>query len=260
MSLDADAAGQVVLLDQVNQRALLLPPGGPTRIIAAPRTAQEVLLSTGELWFLDRLVAKTAVRVSPQSGAVLDKVSLSRPDIEEPGGITALVGHDGALWAELEHTRLVRLATLGGKPAPTATLAGRPTLDGKLLLRGLRVPPRDVAVAGRALDAAPQTAPTLALQTTFELQVAQVLELAGDASGRIWLAADTVALADDGRPTKVQREVAVWNADGTLRGRTQLCAPDGPEETLRPVRLGANGKLYALCVQASGATLQEVAP
>lgn len=258
MALDADAQGRVFVLDQVNARVLRLDPDGSSHSLPAPRTAQELLAGPSGVWLLDRLVGRTARRIDAETGKELGHVGLAQPQLDEPGGITALLGHDGALWAEFEHTRLIRLGGLNGATLPPSTLAGRPGLDARRVLRALRTGPGQVAIAGRAVDAPDDAAPNLTLQAEFPLPVWQVLELAGDQAGRTWLVVDAVAFDAQDQPAQRRRIVRVWNADGSPRAEADLCTPDGPEETLRPVRLGANGRLYALCLRSDGATVQEV--
>ena len=258
MAIDADAQGRVFVLDQVNARVLRLDADGTLHSVGAPRAAQELLAGPSGVWLLDRLVGLTALRVDTETGKELGHLGLTQPQLDEPGGITALIGHDGGLWAEFEHTRLIRLGGLDGATLAPASLAGRPGLDARRLLRALRTAPGQVAITGRALEAPDSTAPNLTLQAEFPLPVWQVLELAGDQQGRVWLVVDAVAFDAQDKPAQRRRIVRVWNADGAPRAAAELCTPDGPEETLRPVRLGANGRLYALCVRSDGATVQEV--
>ncbi len=255
MSLDADAAGQVWLLDQVNQRLVRLGRQGQWHQIAAPRTAQELAIDDqGQPWVLDRLVGKQLLRLDAQSGAQLQHISLQAPD-QEPWLITALQIHGGGLYAEYEHSELRRLTGSGA-----SVLQGRPTRDQQWLLKALRVPPDRVAVAGRAAGEAADAAPGLAIQTQFDKPVAQLVELAAVEAQRIWLVADLVQLDPEGRPSARYRQAVVLDSAGTVVLRRDLCAPYGPEEQLRSARLGRDGHLYNLCLGATGATIEEVLP
>lgn len=255
MSLDADAAGQVWVLDQVNERLVRLGRQGQWHQIAAPRTAQELAVDDqGQVWVLDRLVGKQLVRLDGQSGAQLNHVSLEGPG-QDPWLITALQVHGGALYAEYEHSELRRLVGSG----PT-TLQGRPTRDQRWLLKALRIPPDRVAVAGRAPGAAIDAVPGLAIQTQFSMPVAQLVELGAVEPERIWLVADLVQLGVDDQPIARQRQAVVLDSAGQVVQRRDLCVPYGPEEQLRSARLGRDGHLYNLCLGATGVTVQEVLP
>lgn len=272
MSLDVDAEGRLWLLDQVNARVLRLVEGQPTVALKASRTAQELVVGADRVWLLDRLVARQAVALEPSSGKTLASVALNRSDIGEPGALTALQLVDGALWAEVGHAHWQRLADAAGQPTVPARIEGRLSARGDLVLRALRVPTaagsangRDVftgraVVTGKAAAAGTDAPPVWSAEATFELPVHALEELAGDSQGRVWLVADLVRIDAADQPLERRRVAVVWGADGRELARVELCAPDGPEETLRSARLGHDGKLYNLCVRQAGVTVQEVAP
>lgn len=266
MSLDVDASGQIFLLDQVHARVLRLTEGQPPLALPVSRTAQELALAPGRLWWLDRLVTKQAVAIDPASGRVLATVPLGRTDIAEPGALTALQVIEGGLWAEVGHEHWQRLADAAGQLTPPARLEGRLTADGAMLLRALRVPTPPggqrgrAVVTGRARNAAGDVAPMWMAEAQFDMPVHALEELAGDNSARVWLVADLVRTDAADRPIERKRMAVVWGSDGRELARAELCAPDGPEETLRSARLGQDGKLYNVCVQQQGVTVQEVAP
>jgi hypothetical protein len=264
MSLDAGVDGAVWLLDQVNARALrLTAPADPkaAAMVQVPRTAQDLAVAPdGGVWVMDRLVGQEVRKLDPRSGRVLATASLLRPNLTEPGVVTALSLHQGAVWAELEHTRLVRLAGMDGGTLQPAEIPGRPTADGRWLLQALRVPPDKVVVTGRSPTAGAETPAGLALEVQFPLPIWAIVELAGDSQGRIWLVADLVRLDASDKPAEQRRMAVVWRADGTELARVELCAPQGPEETLRSARVGANGRLYNLCVRPEGERVEEVTP
>lgn len=255
MSLDADATGQVWILDQVNERLVRLGRQGQWHQVPAPRTAQELAIDEeGQLWVLDRLVGKQLLRLDAQTGAQLQHISLEGAG-QDPWLITALQFHHGSLYGEYEHSDLRRLTGTGA-----ALLQGRPTRDQGWLLKALRVPPDRVALAGRAPGDQAHDPPGLALQTQFPLPVAQLLELGAVDSGHLWLVADLVQLGDDGRPKERLRQAVVLDAAGKVLQRRDLCASYGPEEQLRSARLGRDGHLYNLCLTETGASIQEVLP
>jgi hypothetical protein len=266
MSLDADAKGGLWLLDQVNARVLRLVEGQPTVALKASRTAQELAVGTDRVWLLDRLVARQAVALEASSGKTLATVALNRPDIGEPGALTALQLIDGALWTEVGHEHWQRLADAVGQPTPPARIEGRLGARGDRVLRALRVPTAAGSASGRAVvtgkaaAAGADAPPVWSAEATFDLPVHALEELAGDNQGRVWLVADLVRADAADQPLERRRVAVVWGADGRELGRVELCAPDGPEETLRSARLGQDGKLYNLCVRRDGVTVQEVAP
>lgn len=256
MAFDVDLEGNLWMLDQVNQRLLVLDGKGGSRSLPVGRTVQDVLVdAVGAVWTLDRLVAKNVTQRDSQSGAVLQTVALASAKIVEGGMTTGLFVQNGSVFVELEHTALRRVA---GTPAPD--LRNRPTADGKWLLAALRVPPDKVAVAGRSPTAGEDQAPGLALQGQFKTPVAQIVELAGDLGGRVWLAADLVQVGPDDKPLSIKREALAWNADGQVVAHVELCAPLGPEEQFRTVRVKPGGSLYNMCRGPSGVVVERWAP
>lgn len=255
MALDADSAGRVWILDQVNQRLVRIDRQGGWHAIPASRTAQELAVDgPGQLWLLDRLVARQVQRLDAETGAVLQTVSLAGP-ADEPWLITALQVDAGVLWAEYEHSALRPLGGPGLAP-----LDGRPTGDRRWLLKALRVPPDRAVLAGRSPGAAADEAPGLTIQVAFAWPVQQLIEIGGQRGDRLWLVADLVELAGDGAPLQRRREALLFDDAGRELRRHGLCAGDGPEEQLRSARVGRDGHLYSLCLRDQGAVLEEVAP
>ncbi len=252
MALDIDALGRVVILDQVNQRLLLTSRDGSVTQLPAPRTAQDLLVTGEHVWLLDRLVDKQLQRIDLTSGAVLQTLKLQ--GIEEPGAISALWAQHDDLYTEVGHVTMQRLASLQGLPRAPKAVAGRLSPDGSLVLTAARHLPDRVTVVVRKAADAPDAVPLRSLEAVLPLPVAQIVELATDAMGRIWLVAD---LGDD----KVQRrQVLMWPVDSNDAVRGELAAWHGPEEAFRPARIAPNGHLFALGLSSDGMTLQEVAP
>ncbi len=252
MALDVDAQGSVYILDQVNERVLITRRDGTLAQVPAPRTAQDLLVATPQLWLLDRLVGRELQRVDLSNGALLQTLPLTA--VAEPGTISALWAHAGDLYAELGHSELVRLAQLQGASRPQLSVFGRPTPDGLRRLTAARVVPNQVTVQVRRLSDADDAPPVRALQATLPSDVQQIVELAADAIGRIWLVVD---LGDAAHPV---RQALMWEADFSDPRRADLAPWRGPEETLRPARLAPSGHLFALGLTADGLSLQEVAP
>ncbi len=255
MALDVGADGKVWLLDQVNARILVLGLGQPPRSIPASRTAQDLILDgNSQPWTLDRLVDRQVRRLDPLTGAVTQTLDLATAGVAEPGLSTALWLHEGALWLEMENTRLVPLQ------AKATAKQGRPSRDGKWVLSALRVPPDKVAVAGRGVDQGDAEAPRLALQHQFELPLFSIADLDSDAAGRVWLTADLVRFGPDDRPLDRKRNAIAWTPGGKIAAQVELCAPVGAEEQFRTVRITAAGEVFNLCRGPAGVVVERWAP
>ncbi|MSQ81818.1 MAG: hypothetical protein EXR77_02745 [Myxococcales bacterium] len=256
MAFDGDGQGRVWLLDQVNQRILVLQVGQTTRVIPASRTAQDIAITaSGQPWVLDRLVDRNVQLLDPVTGAVQKTLSLTEATITESGLSSALWQHAGKLWLEMENTYLIALDDLAHPK-----LMGRPSRDGKWLLSALRVPPDKVAVAGNAVGQSATEAPKLALQAEFPLPVWAIAELDSDASGRVWIVADLVKFGPDDRPVDRKRQAVAWKEDGKVAARLDLCAPVGAEEQFRTARVLADGTLLNLCRGPQGIVIERFAP
>ena len=256
MAIDGDAQGRVWLLDQVNQRILIVQAGQTTRVIPASRTAQDIAIAaSGQPWLLDRLVGRNVQLLDPLTGAVQKTLSLTDATITESGLSSALWQHAGKLWLEMENTYLIAL----DDPAHPK-LTGRPSRDGKWLLTALRVPPDKVAVAGNAVGQSATEAPKLALQADFPLPVWAIAELDSDATGRVWIVADLVKLGPDDRPVDRKRQAVAWKEDGKVVARIEVCAPVGAEEQFRTARVLADGSLLNLCRGPQGIVIERFAP
>jgi len=265
-TLAADARGRVWILDQVNARVQVFVPGARRpQVIPLPADTFQDLAPDGRggVAVLDRLVSRTISFVSA-SGQVERTLSVEGPGIPEGGGVTALFRHDDGWWLEYDHARVVRVAGSDGSPDTLRpALLGRLSPDGSRLfvasvaggavtlgVRDGRSPPGPERSFARVVFDVPRGARPLVT----------LLALEPDARGRVWLAAAVAAQAP--RPSEAllqdDVEVRLLGPDGAVAGRARLPAPEGPEEMLRPVRLGEDGALYQLACEAAGAVVRRV--
>jgi len=249
MALDADQNGRVCVLDQVNARAQCLMSDGTWQQIAASRTAQDLAIAAdGSLLTLDRLVAHNVQKISNQA-KLLNTWPL---DPQQAPLTTALFERQGQPWIELEHQDVQSVA-----PTPVVQ-RGRLTADGRWLLLGLKVPPNQVAITGQAPTGPADSAPSQTLLVQFKLPVWQIVELAGDAQGHIWLVVDLVQLDAQDMPVQRLRQAVIFDEQNREIARYDLCSPDGAQEQFRTAKLGGNGHLYSMCLQTNGLHVQEV--
>ena len=83
-----------------------------------------------------------------------------------------------------------------------------------------------------------------------------------DGRGHVFLAVDLLREQPES-PFKVLEEravIVVLSTSGAELGRAEWPPLAGPEEQLRPVRLGADGALYQLRCEPQGATLRRFRP
>lgn len=123
----------------------------------------------------------------------------------------------GQPWVELEHRDVQ--AVIPGGPVQH----GRLGADGHWLLSALKVPPNQVAVVGQAPAATKDSPPSQTLMAAFKLPVWQVVELAGDAQGRIWLVVDLVQLDAKDMPVQRMRQAVILMRKA-LKWRATTCA------------------------------------
>lgn len=256
MALDADQNGRVCVLDQVNARVQCLLADGTWQQIAVSRTAQDLAIAAdGALLTLDRLVAHNVQKISNQA-KLLNTWPL---DPQQAPLTTALFERQSQPWIELEHRDVQSVG-----PTPVVQ-QGRLTADGRWLLLGLKVPPNQVAITGQVPKITPQvptpaqeSPPGQTLLAAFKLPVWQIVELAGDTKGHLWLVVDLVQLDAKDMPVQRLRQAVIFDDQTREIARYDLCVPDGPQEQFRTAKLGGNGHLYSMCLQSNGLHVQEV--
>jgi len=263
MSFAVDASGQAYVLDQVNSRLQIFKPGrAPRAIPLANDGYQDIALTArDEVALLDRLVTKSVDFVDEQ-GRVRSSVPLTGKGIDEPGAVTGMFVQDDGVWVEVEHTRLVRVATPDGKPDPERpTVIGRFSYDGTLLLTAAKDGDSAAVVITRPVTAPATEAGTLLARVPFAQRLSHLLALDSDLNGRVFLGVYLIQPKDDGSGEVIAFEqVVVLGRDGKELSRIALPPHTGPEETFRRISVDSDGTVYQLGFDESGATLRGFTP
>lgn len=260
MSFVVDRQGRAIVLDQVNARVQVFDPQGEPRVVPLPAdTFQDVALDgRGRVVALDRLGAKSVAFVEP-SGAVASEVAIEGTGIAEAGLVTALEQRDDGTWLEVQHQHWVRVADADGRPDATRPrVEGRLTADGKHVLRASKSGASAVWVVTKSGDETPR--PLVRVQ--FDLPVAFITALEPLPDGRIVLGVHLMREADAPPFAVVEEreEVVILGFAGDELSRIALPASTGPEESLRRLRVGADGAIYHLSFDDGGATLRRLRP
>jgi hypothetical protein len=255
MSFVVDKEGTPFVLDQVNARIEVLPAGQPPRLLPLPRdTFQDLALDgAGGYVLLDRL-GSASVAFMNGAGSITHEVPLAGPGVPEGGAVTALVHREDGTWVEVAHESLVRIADERGEPDPLRpSVSGRFTADGQSRIRAAVVGPTTAVLHGTPIAPGPQEP---ALRIDFPLPIAELSALESDAAGRRYLGASL--LRERAVPPfdilDSAEMVVVIAPDGRESSRISLAPSTGPEEQFRPIRMGADGRLYQLsCTERGGA-------
>jgi len=259
MSFAADASGQVYVLDQVNSRLQIFKPGRAPRVIPLANDGYQdiALTSRDQVVLLDRLVSRSVDFIDDQ-GRVLSSVPLVGKGIDETGNVTSVFAHDDGIWVEVEHTRLVRVATDDGKPDPERPITiGRFSSDGTLLLSAAKDGDSAAVVITRPVADGTSPVGTLLARVSFRQRLSHLLALESDLAGRIYIGAYLIEPKDDGSGEVVAFEqVVVIGRDGRELARIALPPHTGPEETFRRIAVDPDGTVYQLGLDDSGATLR----
>jgi hypothetical protein len=260
MSFAVDAGGVIHALDTVNGRVTTLAEGKTSRAIPLPSdTIDDLdLLDDGGYLALDRHIARAVHVLSPE-GKERGRIELRGAEIPEPGLVTALFARPDGVWVEVEHRRLVRVGDAAGLPVlERAVVAGRFAADGKGTLVASRLPPDRV----RVLRLTPSLEGRPLAEPTFPLPVAMITALEGLPGGGAALA--VILHRDSAAPphaTEEARHLLVGlGPGGDEQWRAELPPDEGPEENLRPVRLGRDGALYGMVFRGVGVEFWKVQP
>jgi hypothetical protein len=263
MALVVDAAGWLVILDQVNARLARFDASGRAlpAIPLPSETIQDVAQDPrGGYVLLDRLVERAVLFVDAD-GRPRGRVELEGRGVAEGGGVTGLfVGRDGT-WVEYEHAALVRVALPSGEPDPERrVLDGRRTQGGTLVraardARGFAV----VSVFGEPgrARAAPGTGAYL-VKVDFGAPVTQLIDVAGTSAGQVLVVAQLETESTEAPYAVASRSIglALLDRAGAPIARGELPPPEIPDEQLRPIALGPEGAVYQLHVGREGATIR----
>lgn len=255
MAFRVTEKGDLIVLDQVNGRIQVYRDGQPIRSIPIPANTYHdfALGADGRIAALDRFSRDEVVFLS-ESGRAEGRVRLLGPEIPEGGLATGIFSRPDGTWVEVEHDRLVRVADSQGRPIEDrSVMPGRPSADGRWLLRALREGPNAAVVLVRPMDS-PDGVPVLLARVEFPLPVLQLTALESDSAGRVYLAA-AIARFDESDPARVLEEyepVVVLSPEGTELGRAVFPPRTLPEETLVPVRVAPDGVIYQMAFTESG--------
>jgi hypothetical protein len=257
MSFVVDERGSAFVLDQVNGRVEVFEPGGSVRSIPLPSdTFQDVALAKNDtLAVLDRLTTGSVAYVDETTGRVTHEIALAGKGVPEGGDVTALFQRDDGTWVEVKHQNLVRIADGDGNPLDEREIVqGRFSSNG--ILRASKSGERALFVTEK-----PEGRPAVALaKVGFELPLWQILSLDTDRHGRIYVGA---SLQEESSVPpfdllRAEEVVVVLEANGAELGRVTLPRNAGPEESFRRISVGADGAVYHLAFEETGATLRKV--
>jgi hypothetical protein len=248
MALAVGARGEVLVLDQVNHRVQRFSDGKLAATIAlAGDTAQDLALApSGRVALLDRLGDRT-LRVYDGAGRLENELALAG----DPGAATGVFADGDGVYVERDHATVARVAAADGrKDDSDASLAGRPTRDGRLLVRAALSGPASATVI--ATDRA-SGAEAWRADVGFGARVLSLVLLDSDARGTVYVAADD---GDEARaaPYAIANErVEVVRLDGGApAGRIALPPPPTADESFRPLTVGDDGAIYAMVAADSG--------
>jgi hypothetical protein len=250
----AAAGDELTVVDQVNRRMLRWKGGQALPPIAlGGDQAQDLARAPGgRTLALDRLAEKN-VQIYGPDGQRVNELPLAGPGIAREGLVTGVFADDHGIYVEREHGALLRIADASGNADPERPLlAGRPSRDGRLLLRAeledgegrVRVDAFDRSTGARRWSA----------PLAFGAFILQILMLDSDPEGRVYLAAD-VGREGELPPYPILDEtVAVVRLDaaGAFDGRIDLPASATGDEMLRPLAVDDGGDVLALAPSEDG--------
>jgi hypothetical protein len=259
MSLTVDARGNVLVLDQVNQRLVRFGPDGqPAGTVRVDlRAAQDVATAAdGTMAVLDRLGDRTVALLGPD-GRERGRLPLEGANVPEGGGVTAVVVDGEDVYVEREHGPLVRIGdTAGRADEEREEIPGRPTRDGQSYINAGLVDP----AAGRVLVNSVER-PSKRHRFTRVMQIGLVVSgivlLDTDRAGTIYLGVLGHSANDTSEnPTPGVRLLCLDPLQGSVLGAASLPANTTPEETFRDFSvLDEGGVMYAER-SAEGVTLR----
>ncbi len=244
--------GSVAVLDTQNRRVQRFAGGRLVSSFALATGAAQDLAVTpdGRLVSLDRLAAATVTLHGPD-GTTTGTGRLVGGPITEGGAVTAVFADAQGVYVEREHREVVRVLDAAGREdAARPTLWGRPSRDGRQLLRAA-IDDRMGGVVRVSVAARSNGAMDWSTAVPLGAPVLQLLMLDSDAAGRVYVAAETGTPTADG-----VRDAAViairFDATGTVMGTLRLPAPAGPEEVFRPMSVDDAGAVYLMVMTTEG--------
>jgi len=258
-SFVVDGSGRAFVLDQVNFRIQVYEQGRFKRSIPLPAETFEDLavMPDGGVAALDRLSRRT-VRLMDARGQLVSEVDLEGPGVGEGGAVTGLFARDDGLWVEVAHGRLVRVMDASGQADPQ-----RPWVAGRFAAGGAKV--LSAALDGRyaaeivTRPAVTGKAPATRLaRVDFDLRLAHLTALETDAAGNVYLGALTMRHQTTAPFAVLEQrsQVVVVSPTGRELRRISLPPPTTGLQFLRSIRVGPDGTVWHLALDAHGATLR----
>ncbi len=254
MSLAVGPNGQVVVLDQVNERLVRLGPGGKV-VGSTPlpvRGAQDVTVAPdGTSLVLDRLLDKSVALVGPD-GKVAGTLAVEGPGIPEGGAVTGVFADGKDVYVEREHADQVKLGVTSGEAAAARDeVPGRLSKDGTLYLTAGISEPGGSRVYLMAIERA-NRAPRFSREYQMGTAVLALDLLDTDRSGIIYLGA---VVAPDGEPAMIDL-MCLDPLDGRPLGFTRIPANESADETFKELVVPDEGGVLYLYRTEEGAELR----
>ncbi len=247
----AVAGRDTLVLDQENGRVQRFAGGRLVGSFPAGKAAQDLVpLPAGGAAVLDRLGAATLTFLG-DDGKTLATLPLAGGPIREGGAVTGVFADAEGVYVEREHRELVRLADASGHAdRDRPTLWGRPTRDGKQLLRAA-ITDRAAGTLTVSVAARSNGAMDFASTVTLDGPILHLVLLDSDRRGRIYAAA---AIGRPGPAGVTDERVAVvrLERDGRVSGRIALPALPEADEVFRPVAVDDDGAIYELVSSPAG--------
>lgn len=256
-----DARGRALVLDRVNGRVVTYDERGQVlgQVPTAVRSPQELLsTSDGHLLVLDR-TADRAVAVHDAQGNLVGELPVEGGGVEDGGDVTGLFVDGDSVYVESSHEGLVRIGSTSGKPdTERPTLAGRPTRDGRSLLRAELVDRANGLLRVRLLDRGTgeeRLARVVSMATPFF----SIVQLDSDVSGRIYVAVHAGRETSPGVVVGEELRVACLGPSLEPRGMARLPANTLPDESFRDLAIADDGRLVYMRRTESGVTVETYA-
>jgi len=253
-----DGRGRVLVLDRVNGRVVTYDERGQVlgEVPTAVRSPQELLPTRdGHLLVLDR-TADRAVAVHDADGKLVGELPIEGRGVEDGGEVTGLFVDGDSVYVETGHSELVRIGNTAGQPdAERSTLAGRPTRDGRALLRAELVDARRGLLRVRILDrrtGEERLARVVDVATPFF----SILQLDSDLSGRIFVAVHAGRESSPGVVVGEEVRVACFGPSLEPRGLARLPANVLPDESFRDLAVADDGTLVYMHRTEAGVAIE----
>ena len=251
MSLALDKHGNVMVLDQVNDRVVRMDKTGKV-IGTSPLTVQGAqdltIAGDGTTLVLDRVIDKSVAVIGPD-GKLIGELKLEGKNLEEGGAATGVFTDGEDVYVEREHGDLVKIGTTKGKAdTEREEVPGRLSRDGTAYLTaGISAPGEDRLYVGALEKASKQQR----FQREYRLgtPVMGLMLLDTDRGGVIYVAALTT-VAIPGKPDTERRPMVLLLCldplDGRPLGRAELPANVNADETFRELVVADEGGVLYL--------------